>query len=89
MTKFLATLFVAIALLIASPRASTAAAVMVFHTAQQAQHHCPHDVVVWLNLRSGIYHLKGERWYGRTRHGAYACKKEADKAGDRETRNGQ
>jgi len=60
-----------------------------FTTEQQAQQHCPNDVVVWLNLPTGIYHLKGERWYGRTNSGAYVCEKEADAAGDRETRNGQ
>lgn len=61
----------------------------LFTTEDAAQKHCPADTVVWLNTRSGIYHLKGERWYGRTKHGAYVCKKEADAAGDRETENGQ
>jgi hypothetical protein len=61
----------------------------LFATEDSAQRHCPKDTVVWLNTRSGIYHLKGERWYGRTKHGAYVCKKEADMAGDRETENGQ
>jgi len=53
------------------------------------QRHCPRDVVVWLNTNSGIYHKKGMRWYGRTKHGAYVCRKEADAAGDRDTENGQ
>jgi hypothetical protein len=61
----------------------------LFSTEDAAQKHCPADIVVWLNTKSGIYHLKGERWYGRTKHGAYVCKKEADAAGDRETENGQ
>lgn len=65
------------------------AGVRLFATESAAQAHCPRDVVVWLNLPTGIYHLKGERWYGRTKHGAYVCKREADAAGDRETRNGQ
>jgi hypothetical protein len=47
------------------------------------------DLVVWLNIPTGIYHLPGMRWYGATKNGAYVCEKEADKAGDRETRNGQ
>jgi len=54
-----------------------------------AQAHCPRDEVVWLNTRTSIYHEKGMRWYGRTKSGAYVCKKEADAAGDRDTRNGQ
>lgn len=32
---------------------------------------------------------EGMRWYGRTKHGAYVCRREADAAGDRDTRNGQ
>jgi hypothetical protein len=61
----------------------------LFDTESQARAHCPKDVVVWLNIPSGIYHYKGERWYGRTKHGAYACEKEAIKAGARASENGQ
>ena len=50
---------------------------------------CPGDQVVWVNTRTGIYHLRGERWFGRTKQGAYECEKAADAEGDRETRNGQ
>ena len=60
-----------------------------FATQEAAQAHCPSDVVVWLNTNSGIYHEKGMRWYGRTKHGAFVCRKEADADGDRDTRNGQ
>jgi hypothetical protein len=28
-----------------------------------AQQHCPSDIVVWLDLPSGIYHCKGQRYY--------------------------
>lgn len=69
--------------------ASIQADIPMFATEDGAQKHCPIDTVVWLNTNSGIYHLKGERWYGRTKHGAYVCKKEADTAGYRETENGQ
>jgi len=61
----------------------------LFATESAAQSHCPRDQVVWLNTNSGIYHEKGMRWYGNTRSGAYVCRKEADAAGDRDTRNGQ
>jgi hypothetical protein len=61
----------------------------LFPTEQVAQQHCPTDTVVWLNIPSGIYHFKGQRWYGRTNSGAYVCKQEADKAGDRGSLNGQ
>jgi hypothetical protein len=69
--------------------AATTANLPLFETETAAQKHCPSGTVVWLNLRSGIYHLKGERWYGTTKYGAYVCKREADAAGDRETENGQ
>jgi len=78
---------VALSLLLTS--AAPALALAQFQSEVQAQRHCPTDVVVWLNLPSGIYHLKGQRWYGNTKRGAYVCKKEADAAGDRETRNGE
>lgn len=61
----------------------------LFATGVAAQRHCPRDEVVWLNTNSGIYHEKGMRWYGNTKAGAYVCRKEADAAGDRDTRNGQ
>jgi len=61
----------------------------MFDTESAAQVHCPADVVVWLNTKSGIWHEKGMRWYGRTKHGAYVCRKEAAAAGYRDTRNGQ
>jgi hypothetical protein len=48
-----------------------------------------HDASNAAATKSGIYHYKGERWYGRTKHGAYACEKEAIKAGDRASLNGQ
>jgi hypothetical protein len=63
--------------------------VTLFSTEEQAQAHCPADIVVWLNTPTGIYHFKGERWYRHTKHGGFVCKAEADQFGDRATRNGQ
>jgi hypothetical protein len=65
------------------------AAIALFPSEIKAQQHCPGDTVVWLNTPTSIYHFKGERWYGRTKHGAFVCEREADEAGDRATRNGQ
>jgi hypothetical protein len=73
----------------APPSLVVAQSLALFDSESAAQAHCPHDVVVWLNIPSGIYHYKGERWYGRTKHGAYACEKEAIAAGDRASLNGQ
>ena len=50
---------------------SIMAEIPMFASEDSAQKHCPHDIVVWLNTSSGIYHLKGERWFGLTKHGAY------------------
>jgi len=79
----------ATALLVALIYSWPSTAQTTFLSEQAAGRHCPSDAVVWLNLPTGIYHLKGERWYGATKHGAFVCKREADNAGDRETRNGQ
>jgi hypothetical protein len=51
-----------------------------FRTEEQAQAHCPKDVVVWLDPQSGLYSLKGHGQYGRS-NGRYACRSEADAAG--------
>jgi len=61
----------------------------LFNTEEEAQKHCSQDTIVWLNLSSGVYHFKGQRWYANTNNGAYVCKQEADQAGDRPTENGQ
>jgi hypothetical protein len=77
-------------LLLSSPALALAASTLPqFPTEQQAQQHCPTDTVVWLNLPTGIYHFKGQRWYGKTKSGAYVCRREADEAGDRATKNAQ
>jgi hypothetical protein len=68
---------------------ATEGGLTLYTTEQAAQQHCPQDTVVWLNLPTGIYHFQGQRWYGNTKTGAYVCEKEADKAGDRATLNGQ
>lgn len=36
---------------------------------------------VWVNTRSGVYHLAGSRWYGHTHQGTYMCKADADRQG--------
>ena len=61
----------------------------LFATQAAAQAHRPNDEIVWLNTASGIYHERGMRRYERVKRGAYLCRKEADAAGDRDTRNGQ
>jgi hypothetical protein len=82
---------VLIGLLLPIPSAalSPTAPLASFPSEPQAQQHLPTDMVVWLNLQTGIYHLKGQRWYGLTKSGAYVCRTEANKAGTRGSLNGQ
>ena len=50
---------------------------------------CPGDQVVWVNIPSGVYHYRGERYFGSTKQGKFMCEKAALREGDRPTRNGQ
>jgi hypothetical protein len=84
MKSILAALFLSLSLF-----SINAFALDQFQSEQAAQKHCPNDTVVWLNIPTGVFHFKGQRWYGRTKNGAYVCKKEAEKEGDRATKNGQ
>jgi hypothetical protein len=84
MKRFAAALLLGGALLFAGH----ASAMEIFETEQAAKRHCPSDTVVWLNLPTRIWHYKGQRWYGRTKNGAYVCEKEAAKSGARASRNG-
>lgn len=74
---------------IAGPGIIAYASIAMFSSEDAAQAHCRSDVVVWLNTKTGIWHEKGMRWYGRTKQGAYVCRKEAVAAGYRDTENGQ
>ena len=82
-------LLVLATLIIGSTFPTASAPLTLYPSEEQAQQHCPSDVVVWLNLPSHIYHWKSMRWYGNTKNGAYVCKKEADENGNRGTLNGQ
>lgn len=66
-----------------------ALAIEQFSSEADASKHCPKDTVVWLNQPTMIWHYKGQRWYGNTKHGAYVCEKEAAAEGARATRNGE
>ena len=49
-----------------------------FKTAAAATAHCPGDTIVWSSFSSGhVYHLPASKYYGKTKHGAYACEKDA------------
>src|ERR1700736_5491780 len=47
----------------------------------EAQGACLNDPIVWVNLRSKVYHESGSRNYGSTKAGAYMCQKDTLAAG--------
>jgi hypothetical protein len=52
-----------------------------FKTEAEAKTSCPTDTVVWVNLRSKVYHTSESKSYGKTKRGAYMCEKESTAAG--------
>jgi len=58
-----------------------------FSTEAQAKSRCGSGAVVWVNLDSKIYHFVGYKDYGRTKHGAYMCERDATSDGMRAAKN--
>jgi hypothetical protein len=83
----LSILLLAVLLMTGAP-AVHATSLSIYGSEDQAQQHCPHDTIVWLNLPARVYYQKGQRPYGHGQHSAYACKAEADGAGARNSLNG-
>jgi hypothetical protein len=53
-----------------------------FSTTGAAAQHCPSDTVVWSTFsKSRVFHLSSSKYFGKTRHGAYVCEKDAMAAG--------
>ena len=71
----------------AKPRVATPTEAGGFAAEAQAKAHCPADLVVWVNTKSGVYHFAGTHNYGTTKQGAYMCEAEAKAAGDRAAEN--
>jgi hypothetical protein len=64
------------------PSAPSGLAANQFSSEQAAKAHCPGDTVVWVNLGgSKAYHTSDNKYYGKTKHGAFMCQKEADQSG--------
>lgn len=76
------------AAMLAAP-AAQAARLYTYKTEAGAHRHCPHDQVVWLNTKSGVYHLRGQRGYATTKGGAFVCRMEANAHHARPSANGQ
>jgi hypothetical protein len=58
-----------------------------FANETQAKATCPGDTVVWVNLRSKIYHFAGTHNYGNTKDGAYICERDTATQGMRAAKN--
>jgi hypothetical protein len=52
-----------------------------FSTEAAARRSCPSDTVVWANSSSKTLHLSGDRYFGKTKRGAFMCQREAMQAG--------
>jgi hypothetical protein len=65
------------------PRKSANIGKAQFATEAEAKTSCPGDAVVWVNLRSRVYHASDSASYGKTKRGAYMCEKETSAAGYR------
>jgi hypothetical protein len=58
-----------------------------YTTEAQAKARCPLDTVVYVNLKSKIYHFAGHKDYGTLKSGAYMCEKDTAGAGVRAAKN--
>ena len=58
-----------------------------FSAEAQAKAHSPSDTVVWVNLKSKVYHFSGTKDYGTTKHGAYMCERDTAASGMRAAKN--
>jgi hypothetical protein len=53
----------------------------LYITAALAQAACPTDQVVWVNWSARTSHLPADKYYGKTKTGAYACAEASAAAG--------
>jgi hypothetical protein len=55
----------------------------MFDSQAAAIKHCGHDAVVWLDVPSHTFWLRGQRGYGASKTGGYTCENDAVKSGNR------
>ena len=51
-----------------------------FRYEDQAQRHCPDDVVVWLDFQKRQYYSSDQKLYGHGFRGSFVCRKEAQRS---------
>lgn len=71
----------------ATPAPAAAMRANQFSTEALAKSRCPAETVVWVNLKSRIYHFAGNKDYGKTKRGAYMCEKDTAAASFRAAKN--
>jgi len=69
------------------PASATSGGKNEYATDLLAKAHCPADTVVYVNLKSQIYHFAGTKDYGNVKDGTYMCEKDATGAGARAAKN--
>ena len=70
-----------------APPAAASAGKNQFATEALAKGHCPSDTVVYVNLKSDIYHFAGSKDYGNLKNGTFMCEKDTAGAGARAAKN--
>jgi hypothetical protein len=71
----------------AKPATAMSAGKNEYATDVLAKGHCPSDTVVYVNLKSKIYHFAGTKDYGNLKDGTYMCEKDTAGAGARAAKN--
>jgi hypothetical protein len=71
----------------AKPATAMSAGKDEYATEVLAKAHCPSDTVVYVNLKSKIYHFAGTKDYGNLKNGTYMCEKDTAGAGARAAKN--
>jgi hypothetical protein len=51
----------------------------LYKTADSAA--CAGDATVWADSETHVYYLKSDKLFGKTTHGGYNCRRQADAAG--------
>ena len=68
----------------AAPLANDAAAAPGQYASDaEAKARCGTDTVVWVDSSSHIYYVAGSKDYGKTKNGAFMCKAQAERTGNK------